>query len=175
MMKEADLPVGLGVLELPGDPIELLAVHIITVQRKEFRLADFEAVVTLSSHVERLVEALIRTVVIAKGSVELHAGIEKRLVRILEFGFEVGGRVAAIDVIAEHEDEVKGELIAVTQHMAGDLVLSRRAGSTVAYDGEANGPGLERQVEIGGRNGGGRKQRGKQKGGNRTGHGKPRG
>jgi hypothetical protein len=70
--------------------------------------------------------------VVAQRRVEFHACLEQRLVRVLEFLLEVGGLLAAVDVVAHHHDNVEFELLTPRRQALAGLVLRPRAGAGVA-------------------------------------------
>src|SRR5688572_1570278 len=113
MVEEGDLPVRSACRKLLLQPLNLLRIHVIAVERKEAdtrRERWLERVVPLAVHVEQLVHTLIRIVVVAQGRVELDPGVEQRLVRPLELPGVVGGPLAAVQVVAEQNAEIEGEL-----------------------------------------------------------------
>src|ERR1041385_1567059 len=108
MMKETDLPRSLRAFQVLIKPVELLGIHVIAVQRKESNIALAKRIVSLSAHIERLVETfIVGIVVIAQRSEEFYAGVKHRLIRLLELLYKILRRVAAVDVVAKHDDEVE--------------------------------------------------------------------
>ena len=81
---------------------------------------------------------------VAERRVELHAGVEQRLVRVLELVDEVARPLAAVHVVAQHDDGVERELPVPRAHLRGDLVLRLVAGAVVA-----DGDELERVLAVG--------------------------
>jgi hypothetical protein len=66
MMKETYLPIaGSRILQLLLQPRQLFGVHVIAVEREKAHVAFLEAVVVRSVHVKKLVETLVRIIVIA--------------------------------------------------------------------------------------------------------------
>jgi hypothetical protein len=57
--------------------------------------------------------------VIAKGRVELHSRIQQSVVRYLELLPEIMGLVSAVDVVAQHDDELEIHLLAIEFHLLG--------------------------------------------------------
>ena len=100
-------------------------------------------VVQLAVHVERLVVALLARVVIAERRVELHARVEKRLVRRLELPLEVLRSIRAIDVVARERHHLEGKGPVQHDHLIGQLVLFPFAGPEIPKDEE-----LERTVPV---------------------------
>jgi hypothetical protein len=62
----SDPPPVVGARELFFDPLQLRLVHVVAVQREEACVALLERVEAFAIHVERLVEALCRVVVVAQ-------------------------------------------------------------------------------------------------------------
>src|SRR6266446_3570626 len=58
MVKIADLPLGLGVVQRVFQPVQLRGIHVVAVQHKKAYVTLLESVIALSTHVERFVEAL---------------------------------------------------------------------------------------------------------------------
>src|SRR5579885_1173432 len=138
VMKIADLPGRLRSRKRLAHPLDLLRIHVIAVQRKELGIPFPEAVVPLSAHVERLVKTFAGEIVIAERGVELHAGVQQSGIRILEFSFEIRGRLAAVEIVAEHDHEVEWKFFVASRHLIGDIILGFLAGSIVADDREPN-------------------------------------
>ena len=112
-MEVTDLPVLLpGILQLLFQPIELFGVHVVAVENEETDTAFLESVIVCSVHIKKLVEALVRIVVVAQRRVELDAGIQQQLVWYLELLFKIFGAAAAVDVVTEHDHEVEREGLA---------------------------------------------------------------
>ena len=65
---------------------------------------------------------------------------KQRGVRLLELLDEVIRRLAAIHVVAEHDDEVEGESRAGGDHLPADIVLGLIAGTVVAHRDELQRP-----------------------------------
>ena len=88
---------------------------------------------------------------IANGSLEPDAGIEQRFVREFEFLDEVRRPLTSVEVVAEHQHEVVGELAVRVGHLLADLVLLASAGPVVADHGELDrvGPVRERRNDAG--------------------------
>src|ERR1035438_9630309 len=91
-MEEDNLPIAAGCRELLLKPLDLLRRRVGAVESEEadIRLRA-ERVVELPFHVEQLVEPLLACVMVAQRRVELHAGIQQRLVAQLELLLEVLG------------------------------------------------------------------------------------
>ena len=85
MVEVRDLPRLGGALQLLRGPFDLLRLGIGAVERNEpdVLLRRLERIVELALHVEELVVPLLTRIVIAERPVELHAGVEERLVRAL--------------------------------------------------------------------------------------------
>ncbi len=140
MVEEADLPVRVAGGQLLLQPRDLRLVHVVAVEREETDapLGRLERVVPLAVHVERLVEALVRVVVVPERGIELHAGVEQGLVRPFEFIGEIAWRLAAIQVVAEHQAEFEREPGACLGEPLRDPQLSASPGATVADDRETD-------------------------------------
>ena len=121
------------------EPVHLGRGDVRAVEHEELDVALPERVEALAVHVEGLVEALRRLVVVAERGVELDARIEDRFVRPLELSHEVGGTLAAVHVVAEHQHELERKPRARLGQELGDVVLCASAGSGVADDGELHG------------------------------------
>src|SRR5581483_7545834 len=140
MVEEANLPLRLRRPQILLEPRELLGIHVIAVQSEELDVTFLERVVAFAIHVEGLVQRLeFGIVMVAERSVKLYSGVEQGLVGELKFPGEVGGRVAAINVVAEHNDEIEIDGLAKCFHLLRDFVLFFFASAAVADDGEANG------------------------------------
>ena len=85
---------------------------------------------------------------VAERRVELHSGIEQRLVWAFELGDEVGGALATVQVVAEHDGEVERELLPRLHHLLGHLVLLVFACAVVAHGHEFHRVGLVRQGDM---------------------------
>ena len=100
----------------------------------------------MTVHVERRVVNLRRIVVVAEHRVELDAGVEQRLVGLLEFQAIVfRRRRSLVNVVTTHQHEAEIEPLAIGLHLRGDCVLLRRSASAVADDGELDGQFLVRK------------------------------
>jgi hypothetical protein len=87
--------------------------------------------------------------VIAERGLELHAGVEQRLVRDLELPAEAFRSFAAVDVVADGDDEQGWEDRVHFGHLRGQLVLLLAAVAEIAEDEELERVGPVRQVEGG--------------------------
>ena len=160
MMEERDLPVGARGRKRRLQPVELRLVQVIGVEREEAHaplgqlrqpaLGPPEGVVALTSHVEGLVETLVRVVVIAEDGMEHDACIEQRFIGCLELGPHVLGAIGPVDVVAEHEHEVEGELVVGDGHPLRHLVLLSRVPPCIAHHRESDGAVLAGQSECAG-------------------------
>ena len=74
-----------GAGQLVFEPLELRLIHVVAVEHEEPRAPLRECVVALAVHVEWLVVALRRIVVIAERRIERHLRIEQSLVGLFEF------------------------------------------------------------------------------------------
>ena len=152
MVEVRDLPLRVRPLELVAQPVNLGRRHVRAIQREELDVLLAEVVIALPVHVEFLVEALRRIVVVAERGVELHAIIEQRLVRLLELVDVVDRPLAAIQVVAQHDRELERELGARLNDLRRDVVLIAIARPAVADDEELHrvrvvgqrGPGCRR-------------------------------
>src|SRR5687768_1569101 len=149
MMEERDLPVGTAGGELLVQPLELLGVDIVAVDREEANaVLGLEAVVLLVVHIEQLVLNLARIVVIAERRVELHAAVDQRLVRDRELLLIVARTFPPIQVVARHQDELERKLRTPVDHLPGDSILSLAGLSAVADDGELDRVRFVRQSQV---------------------------
>src|SRR5262249_10156314 len=80
--------------------------------------------------------------------VELHAIVEQRLERLLEFLHEVGRALAPVYVVAEHDHHVERKAAAPDVHLPADVVLELLAGPVVADCCELERVGAIRYGEI---------------------------
>src|SRR6476469_704995 len=139
-MKVRDLPVRLRALQLLLKPGDLLGLQIRAFKReKSYTLLPrwLERVVLLAVHVEQLVVALfLRVVMVAKRGIELHAGIEQRLVRILELLLEILRPLRSVEIVADEGHQVEGKLIVGAFHLGSQLVPLLAAGAEVTQDRE---------------------------------------
>src|SRR5712675_358441 len=132
MVKKTDPPFGLRALQVLVKPAQLSGIHVVAVEREESHVSLAEGVVTLAAHVERLVKPfVIGIIVISQRGVELHASVEKRLVRLLELIDEVTRGVAAVDVVAKHDHEVELDSLPVRLHQSCDIVLLALASAAI--------------------------------------------
>src|SRR5687768_2027413 len=149
MVEEDDLPVGSACRQLLVEPFELLAVHIIAVDREEpHAVLWLEAVVLLAAHVERLVLDLPGVVVIAQRRVELHAGVEERLVRPRELPFVVSGTLRSVQVVTCHQRKLEWKPRPPGGHLPRHSRLPCAGLTAVADDGELDGTIRVRQAQI---------------------------
>ena len=132
MVEEGDLPWRHGRAQRLLEPFELRRVHVVAVECEELRASLGEGVVALPFHVERLVQALRRKVVVAERRVELHTRAEQLVVRTRELALEVAGVLAAIHVVAEHDDEGEWKATVELGHAARNLVLPAPARAAIA-------------------------------------------
>ncbi len=85
-----------------------------------------ERVVALAVHVERLVEPLVRIVVVAERRVELHAGVEQRLVRAVRTSStKSSGRSPPYRLSPSISDELEGEAFSRGVEPLGDARPAR--------------------------------------------------
>src|ERR1035437_674838 len=106
-MEEDDLPIAAGCRELLVEPPDLLRLRVGAVESEEADVGlRAERVVELPFHVEQLVEPLLARVVVAQRRVELHAGIQRRLVGQLELLPEVLWPLRSVKVVSHCHDEV---------------------------------------------------------------------
>ena len=145
MVEVRDFPGLGGALQLLGGPLDLLRLGIGAVERNEpdVLLRRLERVVELALHVEELVVALLTRVVVAERTVELHAGVEERLVRLFELLLEVLRPLTAVDVVPHENDELVLESLADGGHLFREVVLRLRAGAEVSEDGK-----LQRAIAV---------------------------
>ena len=120
MMEEGNLPLRVRLRQLLLEPALLVLVHVVAVEREEADVLLLIGVEALAVHVEGLVEALVRIVVIAERRIELDVGVEQRLVRALELRDEVLRPLGAVHVVAEHDREL------VREHASAPSTSARR-------------------------------------------------
>src|ERR1017187_7908202 len=119
-MEEGDLPIGAGCRELLLEPLDLLRRRVGAVESEEADVGlRAERVVELPFHVEKLVEPLLARVVVAQRRVELHAGIQQRLVGQLELLLEVLRPFRSVKVVSHEHDEVVLESAVEYGHLPG--------------------------------------------------------
>ena len=87
MVEKTDLPVGSRIGKFFFEPVQLLGIEVIAIERKEMNIALFEGIILLAVHVEEFVKALVGVVVIPERRVKLDAGIQQRLVRESRISF----------------------------------------------------------------------------------------
>jgi hypothetical protein len=159
-MEVADLPLFARVAQRRLDPFELFLVHQVAVEGDEADVGAGVGVVALPAHVVEAVVHLLRAIVVADRGLELDAGVEQRRVRLLEFLDVVGGDLAAVHVVAEHDHEVEWERAVDLRHLLGHVVLGAIAGAVVAHRGE-----LQRAGPVGQRRRLREQDRGRDRGG----------
>ena len=151
MVEERNHPV-LAAGQFLLQPFALLGRRVVGLEGDELHvlLRRLERVVRLATHVERRVTRLLARVVIAERGLELHAGVEQRLVRDVELAAEGFRPFAAVDVVADGDDEQGREDRLHVCHLRGQLVLLLAAVAEIAEDEELERVGPVRQVEGGG-------------------------
>src|SRR5450755_1575777 len=143
-MEEDDLPIAAGCRELLVDPLDLLRLRVGAVESEEADVRlRVEGVVELPFHVEQLVETLLARVVVAQRRVELHAGIQQRLVGDLELLLEVLRPLRSENIVSSRHDQVVFEPPVECGHLVGQLELLLIAYAEVAEDTE-----LERSILV---------------------------
>src|SRR5436190_4318374 len=107
MVEVSDFPSATRSLELALKPVQLLLVHVVAVEReKPYIFLRLKRVVVLAAHVEFLIGNLAGGIVmISERGIKLHAGVEQRLIRLLELLVEILRSFAAIEVVPHHHDE----------------------------------------------------------------------
>ncbi len=148
MMEKRDLPIRPCVLHFFLEPGELIRVHVVAVQREKAHVALLEAVIALAAHVEQLIVALIGVVVIAERCIELYPGIQQELVGNFKLLFIIPGAAPAVDVVADHNHKIEGELLARFDHSLGDLVLGPVSRTHVTNHSEPDGVRFQRELEL---------------------------
>ena len=158
VMQQRDLPFRTRLRRFMLEPLHLRSIEIRAVQgeKPHARVPPRdrihrrrEGVIAIAIHVERLVEHLLRIVVIAEHRVELDAGVEQQLVRLLELQPVVlrrGGPL--VDIVARHQHELEVEALAIRDHLRGHFVLGRPAAAAVADHGELDRPVLVREGSV---------------------------
>ena len=149
VVEEGDLPVGARGRELLRQPVELRLVQVAGVEREEAHAplghvrgsapGLLERVVALASHVEGLVEAFGRVVVVAEHGTEDDSRVEERPVGRLELAPHPRGVVRPVDVVAEQEHEGEGEQAVERGHLLRHVDPPLRVPPHVADHGESNG------------------------------------
>ncbi len=163
VMLQSDLPLGARLRRFMLEPLHLLAIEVGAVEREEPhpRIPPRDridrrrkGVIAVAIHVERLVEHLLRVVVIAEHRVELDAGVEQQLVRFLELQPVIlRGGGPFVDVVARHQDELVVEALPVGDHLRRHLMLGRPAAAAVADHRELDRAVFVRQRQRVGRHG----------------------
>ena len=148
MMKVANLPCRARVPELLFQPLQLLRVHIITIQSKETAVAFRVGIIFPPVHVEPFVEALVGIVVVPQCGIEFHASVEQRFVRAFELFVKPKRGIRSVNIVSQHEDELEGELLTVPHHLLGHFILFPVTCSIITHDGKANRVGPERKEEF---------------------------
>src|SRR5688572_5032725 len=112
MMEENDLPFAARRLQLILEPLELRSIHVVAIEcEKANAQLRPEAVVLLSAHVEVLVRRLTgRIVVVPKRGIKFYSGRQRCLKGLLEFVREISRIFATVQVVTEHQYELKGDL-----------------------------------------------------------------
>ena len=145
-MEVDDLPGAVRRLELLFEPLDLLRHRIGALEHEEadVRLRR-ESVIELPLHVEQLVVALFARVVVAERRVELHTGIQERLIGQLELVLKILGALRSVQVVPDEHDDLVLEPLAEFDHLFGELVLRPVACAEVSEHGELERVGLVRQ------------------------------
>src|SRR6266851_3667699 len=146
VMEVRNLPRLFCVLERVLNPDQLSRVKIVAVEHKKAHVVSGVRVVALPAHVERCVSIVAGLVVVAQARVELHPGVEQGPIRALELLDEIGRLLAAVHVVAQHDDHVECEDAMPQVHLTGDIVLGLLAGPIVADRSE-----LQRDWSVGDR------------------------
>src|SRR5438445_11428592 len=148
MVEVTDFPLCDGSSELLSQPRQLLWVHIVAIQCEEGRVTPAEIVIPLAVHVERLVETLIRAIMIAQTGIKLDSRVQQRSVWVLELSREIGLPLAAVKIVAHGEYKLEREHLVYEGDLWRHFVLLPPAGSEIADDRKAHRFRLERQREL---------------------------
>jgi hypothetical protein len=133
-MKEHDLPSRAARCQLLVEPVELCLVDVVAVEREEpDAIPRSETIEALAVHIERLVVPLQGGVVmVAERGIELYAGIQQWFIRNRKLLIEVARPLAAVDVVAHHDDEIEEIACAPRRQLVRDATLVLIAGACVA-------------------------------------------
>src|SRR6185436_14261510 len=104
MMEITDLPLLRRALQRVLEPGQLLAIDLVAVEREEPDVLRRVAVVLIAVHVPERIFAVGGIVVIAERGIELDTAFEQRLIGSRELLDEVLRSLAAINVVAQHDD-----------------------------------------------------------------------
>src|SRR6185437_4604773 len=149
MVEETDFPGSFRVLQVLVKPVELLRIHVIAVQSKESNRAFPESIVSLAAHVKRLVETfVIGIIMIPQRGVELHAGVKQGLIGFFKLLRKIPGGMAAINVVAEHDHEIKLHGLPVGLHLTRHFILIAVTCAAVSDNGKPHGVLQQRQPYI---------------------------
>src|SRR5256885_17148292 len=85
---------------------------------------------------------------VAEGRVKPHSAIEQGFVRDLEFLREVPGLMRTINVVSEHNHEIKTYRMAIDFHLLRDLILLLISGAAVADYRETHRIFSEGQFDV---------------------------
>src|SRR4029079_7718001 len=128
MMEKTDLPVGSRVGKFFFEPVQLLGIEVIAVEREKVNVSFLERIVGLAVHIEEFIETLIGVVMVPERSVKLDAGIHQRFIRDLELLLQIRRRLSAVDVVAQHDRKIERKFLMKLQHALCDLVLRSLSG-----------------------------------------------
>ena len=117
----------------------MLRVHVIAVQRKKLHVTLLEGVISLSIHVERLVQTFdVGIVVVPQRGIELDARVQQRLVWHFKLLRKITRIVPAVNIVAKHDHEIEADRLPVCFHLFCDFVLLFISGPTVANHGQTH-------------------------------------
>ena len=139
MVEVANLPLLARAAELAVEPRELRAIHERAVEREEAHVAAHVGVVALAIHVVGRVGDLLGAVVVPSRGLELDAPGQQCRVGLLEFLDVVVRLLAAVHVVAEHDDEIEREGLTQLRHLLRDFVLGPFSRTVVAHRQELQG------------------------------------
>src|SRR5690242_627750 len=83
-------------------PRKLRGIHVIRIENKEADIAFLEGIISLFIHVKKLIETLVRVVVVAQGGTKLYAGIEQCFIGRLKLLHQILWTLRSVNVVAQH-------------------------------------------------------------------------
>jgi hypothetical protein len=150
MMHEHDLPLCCRLRELSLEPVQLPRAHVAAVEREELCRSLAERIEPFAVHVERLVSHLDgRVVVVAERRIERHFPVHQRAIRLFELQKEIACGLAAVQVIAEHQDERERKFLAGVAQLFAGFVLPAASAPTVANDRKLQRIASTRRRDLG--------------------------
>ena len=136
VMEVGDLPLLTRLLHRGLRPSQLGRIHHIGVEHEESDVLPHIGVVALPAHVDRRIVDRRHLVVISQCGLKRDSRLEQRLERLCEFLLQVRRFLRSVEVVADHQHQVVGELPVEDRHLLGNVPLRTLAGAVVANDGE---------------------------------------